>query len=52
MHYSTGIGSDHSAEAIKVKASACVKVCKGVTTVPSVIKVGSVFHFKTNCVSS
>jgi len=49
MHYSTGIGSLHSAVAISAKASWCVNSETG-TIVPSVIKVGVVFHLIINLV--
>ena len=46
---STGSGSDHSGVAIRTKASSCVNSETG-TTVPSLIKVGVLFHLITNSV--
>ena len=49
IHYSTGISSDQAAVAISAKASWCVNSETG-TTVPSLTKVGVVFHLITNSV--
>ena len=49
IHYSTGISSDHSTVAITAKASACVNSETG-KTLPSLIKVGVLFHLITNSV--